>query len=383
MKDRIVPANWRMLIIAALFLLPTLYVATRYDRAAGFTSLIYFGSAFDSRALDEARQAPHPLIGQDGYDGQFYAQLALDPTLRNPRLATALDNPRYRSVRILLPALSHALGLGRPAWILNAYALANLLFYALLLFSFVRFFEPRSVGHFLCIAAAAWSTGALVSIERALTDLPAACLAFLAAGMAASGWALPIFAAAVLCREATIVSGLSVIWPRALTKKELATAALGANVVILPLAAWTGYVECVFHGRGTIVPGSLGFPLVGVAEYVRSAAAAVLSAPNRLTLFNLLSVLSLLVQIVYLCARPQVGSAFWRMGIGCTALFFFFGQPMFDEQLAYCRAALPLTLAFNALLIERDEKRFFPWWIAGNAGLAWGAIQMAWLIVRP
>ena len=64
-------------------------------------------------------------------------------------------------------------------------------------------------------------------------------------------------------------------------------------------------------------------------------------------------------------------------------LFFFFGQPMFSEQIAYCRAILPLTLAFNALLIERDEKHFWVWFVAGNAGLAWGALQMAWRIIRP
>ena len=63
-----------------------------------------------------------------------------------------------------------------------------------------------------------------------------ALLAFLAAGMAGSG-AFPFFAAAVLCREATIVSMLSVIWPRALDRKELRRAGLGAILVALPIAA--------------------------------------------------------------------------------------------------------------------------------------------------
>ena len=382
MKDVIVPLKYRILIVALLLLLPVLHTASRYDRSTGFTSLIFFGSAFDSRVLDEVRQVPHPLAGEYGYDGQFYAQIAIDPTLRNPQLKTALDNPRYRSVRIFLPALAHAIGLGRPAWVLNAYALANVLFYALLLFGFLRFLKPRTVGNFLCIIAAAWSTGALVSLERALTDLPAAVLAFLAAGMAGAG-AFPVFAAAVLCREAAIVSALSVIWPRGFEKKELLRMAFAACVVVLPIAAWICHVEQVFHGCGTTTPHSLGAPFIGLAEYLRTAAAALISTPSRLTIFNLLSALSLLAQAGYLFARPRIQSPFWRMGVGFAVLFFFFGQPMFAEQIAYCRGVLPLTLAFNALLMERDEKRFVTWFVAGNAGLAWGALHMAWLIIKP
>jgi hypothetical protein len=382
MKDRIVPLKYRVLVVVGLLLLPLLYTATCYDRSTGFTSLIYFGSSFDSRVMDEVRQVPHPLIGEVGYDGQFYSQIAINPTLRNPQLKAALDNPRYRSVRICLPAVAHGLGLGRPSWILNAYALANLLFYALLLFGFLRFLKPRTVGHFLCILAAAWSTGVLVSLERALTDLPAAVLAFLAAGMVGAG-AFPVFAAAVLCREAAILSAFSVLWPRSFEKKELLRLAVGACVIVLPIAAWIFYVEQIFHGCGTTTPSSMGKPFIGLVEHLRAVTTVLLSNPGWLTLFNLLSTLSLLVQTAFLFARPRVQSPFWRMGIGFAVLFFFFGEPMFAEQIAYGRAVLPLTLAFNALLMERDEKRFFAWFVAGNAGLAWGALQMAWLIVKP
>lgn len=158
--------------------------------------------------------------------------------------------------------------------------------------------------------------------------------------------------------------------------------ALGACVVALPPVAWIFYVDRFFHGCGTTTPNSIGVPFVGLVEHLRTSTAATLFKPDRHTLFNLLSMLSLIVQIVYLFAQPQVRSSFWRMGIGFAVLFFFFGQPMFDEKIAYCRAVLPVTLAFNALLIERGEKRFFPWFVAGNVGLAWGGLQMAWLIIR-
>ncbi len=380
---RVIPARFQALFLALLFLLPLLHAATHFDRETGFTSLILFGPAFDAQALDEVRAAPHPLVGEVGYDGQFYAQLAIDPTLRHPQLATALDNPRYRSVRIFLPALAHVLGLGRPPWILNAYALLNLAFFALLLWGFVRFLKPRTLGHLLCIAAAAWSTGALASVERSLTDLPAATLAFLAAGMAGASASFPVLAAAGLCRESALVGIFSVVWPRRFSKYEFARAALGGLAAVLPLAAWMLYVEHVFHGAGTTTPGSLGWPFAGLAGHLRTSMLALWNEPSRLTLFSLLSALSLLVQVAYLFAKPRFGSPFWRMGIGFAVLFFFFGEPLFAEPLATCRAVLPLTLAFNALLIAHDERRFLLWFAAGNAGMAFGALQMGWLLLKP
>ncbi|MGD9782460.1 MAG: hypothetical protein AB7V14_09955 [Kiritimatiellia bacterium] len=382
-RGQVIPAPFRVPLLAFLFLLPLLHAARSFDRDTGFTSLILFGPAFDAQALDEVRNVPHPLVGEVGYDGQFYAQIAIDPALRHPQLKTALDNPRYRSVRILLPALAHALGLGRPAGILNAYALLNLAFFALLLWGFARFLKPRTIGHFLCIAAAAWSTGALASVARSLTDLPAATLAFWAAGLASSAAAFPIFAAAVLCRESTVIGLFSVAWPRRADRSEFLRAAAGGLAALLPIAAWTFYVAHVFGDAGTATPGSLGWPLVGLMAHLRSSCAALWNAPDRLSLFTLLSTLSLLAQAAYLGARPRLGSPFWRMGAAFAALFLFFSEPLFAEQLAYCRAVLPLTLAFNALLIANDDKHFFPWFIAGNAGMAFGALQMGWLLFRP
>ena len=52
-----------------------------------------------------------------GYDGQFYAQIALDPTLRNPGLKDACDNLAYRAQLIAMPVASYVLGLGQPRWI--------------------------------------------------------------------------------------------------------------------------------------------------------------------------------------------------------------------------------------------------------------------------
>ena len=51
------------------------------------------------------------------YDGQFYAQLALDPLLRNPAIDRALDQPPYRARRILFSWTAWLAGFGRPWWV--------------------------------------------------------------------------------------------------------------------------------------------------------------------------------------------------------------------------------------------------------------------------
>jgi len=49
------------------------------------------------------------VAGSNGYDGQFYIQIALDPLLRGAKLQQVLDAPAYRARRILAPAIASCL----------------------------------------------------------------------------------------------------------------------------------------------------------------------------------------------------------------------------------------------------------------------------------
>ena len=81
------------------------------------------------------RYPPSPLIEQDvrmsrdgqGYDGQFFLAIALDPLLQHPGSTEALDFPRYRYRRILYPLAGHVLGLGHPKAIPYTLVLINVL----------------------------------------------------------------------------------------------------------------------------------------------------------------------------------------------------------------------------------------------------------------
>ena len=68
----------------------------------------------------------------------------MHPSLRDPALKKAVDSLPYRARRILIGWSSYVMGLGRPAWILQAYALQNILSWFALAAVLLRWFPPRN-----------------------------------------------------------------------------------------------------------------------------------------------------------------------------------------------------------------------------------------------
>ena len=352
-------AGW--LVLAALFLLPALQVARRYERVTGLTGVLHFGRAFVPRTIGAVRGQPLRVDSEFGYDGQFYAQLACDPGLVDPDLARALDRPRYRARRILVPLLCWLAGAGAPGRILQACALVNPAFLALLLLLLHRRIAPHTLGQWACLAAAAWSTGVLVSIERALVDLPAAVLLLAAVGAAAlPGWLL--LAGAVLARESAWLGLLPLLGRRPLWG------------IALPLglfAGWSLHVAAALPAAGPGFGGNLGPPLVAHLERLQAVLA--LRPFTVHTFFEFLAPLSLLAQAAYFALYRNHRDPWWRLGVPFALLYLCLGEAVMAEQMAFCRAVLPLTLAFNLLLARRRDRAFLPWFVAGNLGLAWAA----------
>ncbi len=81
-----------------------------------------------------------------------------------------------------------------------------------------------------------------------------------------------------------------------------------------------------------------------------------------------LALVSIVVQAAYVLARADWKNRWWRLGAAYVALFPFLGRPLWEGQPGTAmRVMLPLTLAFNVLLIQCDD----PWWfwsllVAGN-----------------
>ena len=74
--------------------------------------------------------------------------------------------------------------------------------------------------------------------------------------------------------------------------------------------------------------------------------------------------------------RPLWKERWWRLGAPFALLFPLLGAPVLAEQIAYCRALLPLTLGFNLLLLREGWLRAGAWYLLGNIGMAWAAICM-------
>jgi hypothetical protein len=127
--DRTMPVWLCALILVAISILPVWYVAGHYSPEHGFTELILFGKQQQVAELPEVK-AQHPAtLSEFGYDGQFYAQLAMDPTMRRPDLRVAVPQINYRSDRYLPMLLSYLCGFGQPRAILTAYVLLNIVFW--------------------------------------------------------------------------------------------------------------------------------------------------------------------------------------------------------------------------------------------------------------
>ncbi|MFL3657765.1 MAG: hypothetical protein ACJ07L_06885 [Opitutales bacterium] len=81
---------------------------------AGFAWLPRYGTEFHESKTKEFKATNHIVTSKYGYDGQFYSQIALSPTLRQDGIEDALDVFNYRARRILFCWTAYAFGLGRP-----------------------------------------------------------------------------------------------------------------------------------------------------------------------------------------------------------------------------------------------------------------------------
>ena len=349
------PRLWRAPYVATYVVLAAALVAQVgqfHDSRTGFSSMLVFGQAFRHRRLARLRDIPIYTYGAAGYDGQFYAQLAVAGNPLDPELGTALDSAPYRMRRILLPVLVHLAGLGRPAWVLEAYALSNPICWLVLALLLARWwFPPTDVHNLLRWAGTLFGEGMLASIRCSLTDAPA--LLFIAlgvrlveknrrlAGRPCSG--PPDWCA----RRAPLRIGVSSgnkrrtagLAPRGAGRRDLRSPdhRLGrrshcplrfegsARNFDLPLASYVRKLGEIYDGWRA---NGFGHPIPG----------------------NVWTVIALGTQVGFLLARPKSEKIWWRVGASFSILWLCLGWAVWEgPSPAAARAVLPLTLAFNVL----------------------------------
>ncbi len=395
--------RWRVtrgLLVCVAVALSLFYTRTYFrlhDPRWGWSKMVQFGGYFAPRTLPRLQQVKHYVSPPDnpGTDGQFYAQMAIDPSLQDPAFDQALDNPTYRGRRIGLPALAFAVGWGKPRRIVQVYAVANLFFWFLLMGALFRLCKPRTGRQLLCLCAALLSYGIVASMEIAVTDLPATALIFVALVLGSWG-GYATLAAAALMRETSVLAAFSLLDPRQSWRNGAWKRTLGLLAVgLAPFGLWMVYVLHRFgHAGETTGIGNFSLPFQAMYEcfvtgVTRCEANGLTTGATQAGLFGWLyadevtrqplTIAGLFFQVVYLGLRRDFTSAVWRIGILYGLLCIVLGTAVWEECTNAARALLPMTICFYLLLAGERGRWFWPFFVLGSLSVPY-AIHEFWFV---
>lgn len=356
----------RWLVILASVAVLLLLFARFYIPRKGFTSLIVFGSNYSPRYIAEVDpESTYFTPDSNGYDAQWYAQLAIAPDIRDPRMTGAIDNLPYRARRILFSWTAYVLGLGRPSWILEAFALQNLLCWLGLGWVLLRWLPPVNWGNVGRWLAVMFSLGMVFSLRFALVDGPG--LLLIAIGMVLLEQGRPWLSALVLGisglgKETSLLAGVAPVWPAEPTAKAWGKAVLRGALIVAPLACWIAYILTVFGRNGANSgSGAFALPFTELWRKIVGSFHELSTNPPVLayTLSGVFTVIALSTQFFFFALRPRLQDPWWRLGAAYAVLMMCLGESVWDGYpSAASRVLLPMLLAFN-LTVPRGAR----WWI--------------------
>lgn len=343
-----------------------------------FSALLWLDAAREPVLMPAVRAQPSAL-NAGGYDGQFYAQIACDPTLRDPALVPAVDTLAYRARRIGLPATAWALARGDPERAVRVFPWLNIGCWIVLggvLWPLLR--AERGWIGVVAWAGVMFSGGMLASVRYALTDLPALLLLVLAVRAAErrregamAGW----FAASLLTRE-TILAGawsLLPVWPSRANGWLRRAAWLAAAT--MPLVLWLLYIRWRVGPLSSGL-GNFAWPGTGFLGEWREELAYLLSWRDpRLGVTSTLALVSLTAQAVFLLWHWRPRNRWWRLGAGSLVLLAVLGGAVWEGVFgASLRVLLPLLLVCNYLAVRR--RRAVGWLLLLNLSVPAGLVTM-------
>jgi hypothetical protein len=366
-------------------------IAQYYRPGFGFTALIQFPESSHDYEISAVREAPHyHHPDADGYDGQFYAQLAVDPLLRDGAIDRAMDNPQYRARRILLSWTAYAIGGGNPARVLQVYAIQNVVVWLILAWLLCRWMPPTDGRRVALWAGCLLSHGMLSSVRLALPDGPSALLIAAAVAVAGGGASLAagpggrlfprlilaawIVGLAGLARETGILSGSMFV--RELRRDWWTWGLVAVCLVLcaLPLLLWMDYLRSIYRFGAAAGTDHLTTPLSGVLWKVLRLRTDLAGGDTSSLVASAAALTGFLVQAWVIgseLTRSSGRSPWALVGASFVILAVFTHRDVFaGTPGAFTRVFLPMTLSANALLAARPRPD-------------WGLIVMANLAVIP
>lgn len=351
-----------------------------YIPEKGFSYLISFGGKQPHRMIDEMKNLDYYVMSDsEGYDAQYYVQIAMRPDLRDPQLLEAVDSLPYRARRILIGWVSYAMGLGQPEGILTAYVMQNALCWLLLAGVLCWWFPPTSWNHFLRWAGVLFSFGMCASVRNSLVDGPS--LLLLAVGvmlleMKRPWWSTAVFAISGLGKETNILGAASLVtWDDAKSPRRWPVIVLRGLLVALPLALWLFYINRVVGPAADMGSRNFDWPTLA---YLRKWGTVwtELHDPQNWALgifycrplISCLMLVALTTQFLFLLLRPRIKQPWWRIGMSFSVLMLVLGDAVWEGYPgAASRVLLPMQLAFNVLVPL--GRAWWPILILGNLTL--------------
>ena len=382
------PINLVRLLYVASFVLFLTAVARFYDPATGFTSFIHFGEQFEALVVPTIRDIPrHVDRNSPGYDGQFYAQLAVDPLLTNTETADALDSVAYRARRILASWTAFSLGLGRPRLVLQAYATQNILIWIILALLLLRWLPATDLRSFCLWFACLFSHGMVFAVTWALPDalgLLLLALSVVALEQRRDGYASALVGIGGLAKDTGLL-WCAVLCDRAeLARSGWRTLLTRGILVAGPLALWMGYLWCAGHiSNEALGVRNFAPPFVAYLAKWDLTLTELRGGGSPFAWFSLFALTSSTVQLIVLLAVRDGNRPWWRVGIASCALMACLGPAQWEGHvMAATRILLPMTVAFNVLLPR--NRWFWPLFVIGNLPMVHGLEALGlfdWIVV--
>ncbi len=352
-----------------------IFLLARWDPVTGYTSLMRFGEKFADRRLPQLQGLPIAPSRGDGYDGQFYAQVAVQPRVTDPALVHALDKPSYRPRRILVPVLAHLFGAGHPWLVLHVYALLHVVAWLALAIVLWRLLPLPGWRATAGWAGAVLGTGALDSMRMTLTDLPAALFLVLAALAIERGRPLLAAVMALAAGFTREVSLLAALLVRAETPGRTFWLRAAATGPVLLWCAWLAWQLPGVVGH----EGNLDWPGLAFArEWWRQLSLLLGGRYDSQWLYCVLAGPALAAQSIYVLRRWRdfTGSPWVALGLPFAVLFWLIGTDPWIDYRAVARDCLPMTIVFNVLWARRADAS--PWWLLANLPVIDGLQRMTW-----
>jgi len=341
-----------------------------YIPGEGFTYLVMFGGKNDARALPELHAVDHFIMSDSvGYDGQFYAQIAMHPRLGDRAIKKAVDNLPYRARRILFSWTAYAFALGDPVRALHVYSLQNIICWLLLAALLLRWFPATSFDHYLRWAGVLLCFGLCASVRGSLLDGPS--LLLIAVAMALAEARRPWLATAVLGlsglgKETNVLAGAIFAPDSPRPGRDWLRAVLRWALIVAPVVLWMLVLHQWIGSGANAGARNFDWPLAGYVHRWQAAIADLCSSQVRVGAWSLLVLTALSAQWLFFALRPRWESPWWRLGAAYATLMAFLGDAVWEGfPGAASRVLLPMALAFN-ILVPRSGKRWFLLLVLGN-----------------